>query len=755
MHGLRRCALVAVAAVLLVGGVVSGSSAQVVGTPDLVGQWTEPFEEGGSGTPRCVPAENDTPGFLVCKPTAQASAMLPDGRILYWNGIESQENARGPSAMSLSPSARDSQARVLDLRSGTPQWVVPTPERGAHKNPDVKEGDDGNAPLGIFPPQGRPGDGFTGSLAGELGIPENAPDSPPDEGDSDGDMFCADVTTLADGRILIAGGTDWYNEPRLADRDKGDPQDAGVVELEGLRSSSSFDYKTNTFTPTSPMKFGRWYPGMVVQPDGKVLITSGASQMTNKYQAGQVRRGEIFDPATNAWTEQYADSKSETSLPMQPRQFLVPSGKTFYTGVGQMWGPFGQGADEAIMMFQQMWDPSSKTWEITGMGPFGGRSGTQVVSQLMEPPYDQLNLVTFGGTLGPPPGSWVPANGFTSVTTIDANDNVTNRVVGELHHPRWFPSGVLLPDGKILTVGGGDKDEVIDPGMEIPVKVAEVYDPTSGTWAEVAEHTRDRTYHNSAILLPDMRVLLGGHAPIASHYGGANQDQGGPTSNNDNDPSFEVWSPPYLFRGARPTITSVQSGVAHGQSFNISTPNADEIESVVLLKTPSAQHVNDSDGRGLKLEFTRTGSNSLSAVAPPSGNVAPPGPYYLVVNKKGLQGEIPSVASIVNVGSENLDTALKPMPDDIAAPTGGSATPDEDSSQAAKSSKQANEAAKGMPAPIAGPATQATETAATAYTSLSAAPINATAPLSSPALPVAAMGVAGVVGMTVRRWFRR
>ena len=755
MHGLRRCALVAVAAVLLVGGVVSGSTAQVVGTPDLVGQWTEPFEEGGSGTPRCVPAENDTPGFLVCKPAAQASAMLPDGRILYWNGIESQENARGPSAMSLSPSARDSQSRVLDLRSGKPTWVVPSPERGAHKNPDVQEGDNGNAPLGVFPPTGRPGDGFTGSLAGKLGVPESEPDNPPDDGDNDGDMFCADVTTLADGRILIAGGTDWYNEPRFTDRDKGDAQDAGVVELEGLRSASTFDHKTNTFTQQGAMKYGRWYPGMVVQPDGKVLITSGASQMTNKYQLGQVRRNELFDPATNQWTEQYSGDMSETSLPMQPRQFLVPSGKTFYTGVGQMWGPFGQAADEAIMMFQQMWDPASKTWEITGMGPLGGRSGTQVVAQLQEPPYDQLNLVTFGGTLGPPPGNWVPANGFTTVTTVDANDNVTNKMVGELNHARWFPSGVLLPDGKILTVGGGDKDEVIDPGVEVAVTVAEVFDPATGQWTEAAEHARKRTYHNSAILLPDMRVLFGGNAPIASHYGGANQDQGEAFANNDNDPSFEVWSPSYLFRGARPVISSVQAGVAHGQKFDITTAQAGDIDSVVLLKTPSAQHVNDSDGRGLKLAFEKTGSNTLSAVAPPSGNVAPPGPYYLVINKKTMQGPVPSVASIVNVGAEDTAVALKPMPDDISAPTGGSATPDEDTSQATKSTKQANEAAKGMPAPIAGPATQATETAATAYTSLSATPASTTAPLSSPALPAAAMGVAGVVGYTVRRWFRR
>ncbi len=759
MQGLnRKTGVVAFAATLLLGGVATSATGQVIGTPDIVGQWTEPFEEGGSGTPRCQPA-NDGSGFVVCKPTAQASTMLPDGRIMYWNGIESQENARGPSAMSLSPSARDSQARVLDLRSGTPQFEIPTPERGAHQNPDVKSGQGMDDNLGaIKAPQGRPGDGPLGSAWGKLGGPESAPDQPPDDSSpsraNSGDMFCADVTTLADGRVLIAGGTDWYNEPRLMDRNEGDPQDVGVVELEGLRSSATFDYKTNTFTPTSPMKFGRWYPGMVVQEDGKVLITSGASQMTNKLQQGQVQRGELFDPATNEWTEQYTGDKSETALPMQPRQFLAPSGKTFYTGVGQMWGPFGQGVDEAIMMFQQMWDPATKTWEITGMGPFGGRSGTQVVSELMEPPYDTIKLVTFGGTLGPPPGSWVPANGFTTVTTIDANDTVTNKVVGELNHPRWFPSGVLLPDGQIVTVGGGDKDEVIDPGMEIPVKVAEVYNPATESWTPVAEHTRDRTYHNSAILLPDMRMLLGGHAPIASHYGGANSDQGGPFSNNDNDPSFEVWSPPYLFRGARPDITKVQAGVSYGETFTIDTPDADSIESVVLLKTPSAQHVNDSDGRGLKLEFTRNGSNTLSAVAPPGGKVAPPGNYYLVVNGKGNGGSVPSVAHIVNVGTTNLADALQPYPDDAPAPVGGSATPDEDSSQAAKASERTSEAMKATP--VAGPAASAVDTGYQAYTQMTGDLANSTAPVSSfPMLPAVAFGVATTAGVTLRRWFRR
>ncbi|MGH9282790.1 MAG: hypothetical protein ACRD0S_07615, partial [Acidimicrobiales bacterium] len=122
-HRFSRWAAPVIGAALIMGVTAPGTSAQVAGLPDVIGQWTQPFEEGGAGTPRCVPAQNDTAGFTVCKPTAQAAAMLPDGRVFYYNGIESEQNAKGPSAFSLSPSSRDSQARLLDLRSGTPQFT--------------------------------------------------------------------------------------------------------------------------------------------------------------------------------------------------------------------------------------------------------------------------------------------------------------------------------------------------------------------------------------------------------------------------------------------------------------------------------------------------------------------------------------------------------------------------------------------------------------------------------------------------------
>jgi hypothetical protein len=355
-----------------------------------------------------------------------------------------------------------------------------------------------------------------------------------------------------------------------------------------------------------------------------------------------------------------------------------------------------------MMAFFQFFDPKTKKWTVSGAAPLGARSGAFVLPLTLTPPYEQMTLITWGGTLGPPPGSWLPANPFTTLTTIDANGNVNNRSGADLNHARWYSSGVLLPDGQVLAVGGGDKDDVIDPGTTIAVNTPELYDPATDRWADVAPHTRDRAYHNSALLLPDMRVLLGGHTPLPAHYGGPNQDQGGPFGNNDKDPSFEVWSPPYLFRGERPSITQAQAGVAYGEKFAIGTPQASEIESVQLIKTPSPQHIIDSEQRILELPFSSTGNGTLEAVAPPTGVAAPPGWYYLVVNRTTPQGQVPSVARMVQVGlGSNPAEALQPFADDAPAPVGGSATPTEDSSTATATQAELTKATAGTPAAVA------------------------------------------------------
>jgi hypothetical protein len=167
------------------------------------------------------------------------------------------------------------------------------------------------------------------------------------------------------------------------------------------------------------------------------------------------------------------------------------------------------------------------------------------------------------------------------------------------------------------------------------------------------------------VLLPDASVLVGGHSPINMGYGSKGDntlhDAIG-TANNLKDPSFEVFRPPYLFRGTRAHITGVQRGITWGQRFAVDTPDAARVKRVVLVHLPATTHVTDADMRSIELVARPAGSNRLVATAPPSANVAPPGFYYLFLLTNDGHGLVPSKARIVRVAQTPLSgTAPAPM----------------------------------------------------------------------------------------------
>ncbi|HKY76133.1 MAG TPA: galactose oxidase early set domain-containing protein [Acidimicrobiia bacterium] len=662
----------------------------LTGDPAKYGEWSAPFEEGGAETPRCRRVDNSTlENEIVCKPAAVSMAALPDGRIWYSNGLEADENVRFSYFTELGNRTRADLLRLMDLSGPTPQWSKPDQETGGAPNPQTKAGANwtNGDPFGVVGAPGRPGDGPVSSTWGKLGGPPQEPSAPPDDkAYQDRATFCADVAQLDDGRLLVVGGSDYYNEPSLADRKEGAPTDVGVVELEGLRSSRIFDWRTNSYTNTEPMNYGRWYPGTVTMPDGKVSVMSGVTKLIKATQAGQVRRTELFDPATGKWTVQYVDDASETPLPLFPRLTLMPNGKVLYNGSGQVFGPGGEDAQEAEFALQKFWNPQTKQWELIGPALGGSRGSASQVLLPLKAPYDQGGVLLFGGALAPTPSASL-ATTLSTLTTVTKDGRVENRLTkGQLNNRRWFSDGTILPDGTILATNGGDKDALITPGLEVPVHQAELYDPATDVWTPLSSSTRDRAYHNTATLLADGRVLIGGNSPLAAMFG-ARRDQGaGVMNNNEKDPSFEIFSPPYLFRGPRPEISYAPSGIAWGSKFPVRLAGADEIASVALIRMPSPQHAIDSDSRSVELEFDQDGQN-LTASAPPDGVVAPPGMYYLFVNKKTDKGLVPSVAAVVRVGDivtaaglGDASPAVIPLRDTTVAAKAGSATPDEDSS---------------------------------------------------------------------------
>src|SRR4029453_4672077 len=122
--------------------------------------------------------------------------------------------------------------------------------------------------------------------------------------------------------------------------------------------------------------------------------------------------------------------------------------------------------------------------------------------------------------------------------------------------------------------------------------------------------TKKRPYHSTALLLPDGRVLSAG-----GDFGGA---------------SAEVYSPPYLFHGSRPTITSAPGSVAYGQTFFFGPPDATSISDVTLIALSSVTHGINMGQRISRPLFSQA-TGGLNVTVPSNPNTPPPGYYMLFI----------------------------------------------------------------------------------------------------------------------------
>ena len=112
-----------------------------------------------------------------------------------------------------------------------------------------------------------------------------------------------------------------------------------------------------------------------------------------------------------------------------------------------------------------------------------------------------------------------------------------------------------------------------------------------------------------------------------------------------NQKNAEIFSPPYLFRGTRPTISSAPATVRYGEAFRILTADAGSIAKVSLIRLGAVTHAFGQNGRQLRLEFTAD-ATGLTVTAPSTGNIAPPG-HYMVFIVNG--SDVPSVTKIVKI----------------------------------------------------------------------------------------------------------
>jgi len=401
------------------------------------------------------------------------------------------------------------------------------------------------------------------------------------------DLFCTGHSFLADGRLLVTGGTLDY-------------------AFTGFPNASIYNPFTDSWSAMPNMNAGRWYPNNTTLANGDVLVVSGQINPT----LGENILPQVFQTATGTWRNL---TNAQLALDLYPRMHLAPNGKVFVSG----------------MSYQSRYLDTSGTgaWTFVGNMSRSRAYGSSVM-------YDNGKVLVMGGD-DPP---------VNTAEVIDLNAaSPAWRLIGSMAIARRQLNATVLPDGQVLVTGGSSGAGFNDATH--PVYAAEMWNPSTETWTTMASASIPRLYHSAVVLLPDGRLLSTG---------------------GNGYPQAEIYEPPYLFKGARPAITSAPSSVSYGQTFFVQTPDAAGITQATWIRLSSTTHAFNMDQRFSRLSFSQA-AGGLNVVAPSSANLSPPG-YYLLFLLNG--NGVPSVAKIIQI----QPAGTNPVPD-LTTLSPSSATP--------------------------------------------------------------------------------
>jgi len=436
------------------------------------------------------------------------------------------------------------------------------------------------------------------------------------------DLFCCGMNMLANGNVLLAGGTIDYDSQTLNGR------------WHGANFAYEVDWSSGSVGNRTEMAHGRWYPTQITLPDGKVFVCMGLDE----YGINN-RLVEFYDPANRSWQirldpggtltwcvgqtqEQFYPEAGKTcygpgtapSLSTYPRMHLMPNG---------LIASVGAGVDDRV------YDPNTYRWIWRG-STILRHYGTSVLCPLENTDTEKGKILVCGGST---PRTVDPATAAAQIATPSGN-GLTRRNVPSMNSARKHLNAVILPTGQIGIFGGNQV------ANRSPVLNPEVFDPVSETWTVWPAATVSRMYHSVALLLQDGRVWTAGTTPNAT----------------TKEIRVEIFNPWYISE-TRPTISGAPTGGAYGNTITIPTPNAASITKVSLVRVSSTTHHYNTDQRLIWLQIVSKTSSSVTVRAPINNRLAPPG-YYLVhvLNSAG----VPSVGTFIKIPGSADNT---PPPD--------------------------------------------------------------------------------------------
>jgi hypothetical protein len=260
------------------------------------------------------------------------------------------------------------------------------------------------------------------------------------------------ATLLTNGKVLVAGGNS-----------------GNII----LASAELYDPGTGMWSSTGSMNIRRRYFTATLLANGKVLVAGGETQPNPPFTT----TAELYDPSTGMWSFTGNMNMARNSHTAT----LLTNGKVLVTGGLEAFGPLTASAE--------LYDPNTGMWSFTGSMSAArqGHTATLLATGMV--------LVTGGkGLSGLPLSSaelYDPAAGTWSLT-------------GSMLHVREFHSATLLANGMVLVAGG----KGIQHGKPIANRFAELYNPTTRTWASAGLMNSAHYFHTATRV--GSKVLVAG-----------------------------------------------------------------------------------------------------------------------------------------------------------------------------------------------------------------------------------------------------
>ncbi|KUM41111.1 discoidin domain-containing protein [Arthrobacter sp. EPSL27] len=399
------------------------------------------------------------------------------------------------------------------------------------------------------------------------------------------DMFCPGTSVLADGKIMISGGSN-------------------------SSKTTIYDPKKNIWSSGPDMKIARGYQSNVTTSTGEVFTIGGS-------WSGGIggKNGEVWS-AAGGW-------RTLKNVPVD--NILTADARGGYRSDNHAWlfAASGGRVFQAGPSRQMNWITTAGDGSITSAGLRADSPDAMNADAVM---YDVGKILTVGGS-----PDYDNSVATARAYTIDINKTVTVTRTADMAFTRSFATGVALPDGQVLVLGGQPNPVVFtDTGARMS---PEIWNPATGKWTTLAPMAIPRTYHSVATLLPDGRVFVGGgglcNTCTTNHLDG------------------EIFTPPYLLNAdgsarTRPTIAAAPASAAAGSTISVTT--GAPVSKFSLMRMSTVTHSVNTDQRRIPLSATSVSGNTSTLILPADRGVLVPGSYLLFA----MDGNgVPSVASTI------------------------------------------------------------------------------------------------------------